>query len=303
MATTLFRPLPVLLLLGLLTTLVYSYVPAYPSNITITPGSEQHSIINVWAPATYLRWDVEIVLRSDDFTGVSHGALVHFTDDLAVASTAGTRTPWVALISCDSNSTDVNAANENILTRAAQLGAVAAILYSAEQQTCYIEQSLEDPTKFERALDVYTLSNLQASFMLNVAFQHVDASRYGSFDAKLLDSASDEIANAKSEPNAGPFLIAYIVLDTPTTTGPTSVLPPTGSNAAGAPTGTITLSGTGTGANIGTGTPGRSATSSTQDNGAPGVQYNVLAVLVTGLPVNQIRARLVFGMSMQVLLW
>ncbi|KAJ8487700.1 hypothetical protein ONZ51_g4017 [Trametes cubensis] len=281
MATTLFRPLPVLLLLGLLTTLVYSYVPAYPSNITITPGSEQHSIINVWAPATYLRWDVEIVLRSDDFTGVSHGALVHFTDDLAVASTAGTRTPWVALISCDSNSTDVNAANENILTRAAQL----------EQQTCYIEQSLEDPTKFERALDVYTLSNLQASFMLNVAFQHVDASRYGSFDAKLLDSASDEIANAKSEPNAGPFLIAYIVLDTPTTTGPTSVLPPTGSNAAGAPTGTITLSGTGTGANIGTGTPGRSATSSTQDNGAPGVQYNVLAVL------------LVFGMSMQVLLW
>ena len=115
--------------------------------------------------------------------------------------------------------------------------------------------------------------------MLNVAFQHIDASRYGSFDAKLLDSASDEIANAKSEPNAGPFLIAYIVLDTPTTTGPTSVLPPTGSNAAGAPTGTITLSGTGTGANIGTGTPGRSATSSTQDNGAPGVQHNVLAAL------------------------
>ena len=43
-----------------------------------------------------------------------------------LTTTSPARTPWVALISCDSNSTDVNAANENILTRAAQLGAVAA---------------------------------------------------------------------------------------------------------------------------------------------------------------------------------
>ncbi|KAI0332485.1 hypothetical protein GY45DRAFT_1321005 [Cubamyces sp. BRFM 1775] len=294
MATTESKLLRFLFVLfGLLTTLVHSYVPAYPSNLTITPGSEQHAFINIWAPATYLRWDVEVVLRSNNFTGDSHGALVHFTDDLAVAGTAGTSTPWVALISCDSNSTDVNAANENILTRAAQLGAVAAVFYSAEQQTCYIEQSLEDPPKFERALDVYTLNNLQASFMLNVAFQHIDASHYGSFDAQLLDSASDEIANAKSKPNAGPYLIAYILLDTPTTTGPTSVLPPTGSNAAGSPVSTITLSGTGTdaGASASTGTPGRGATSLTQENGAHGVQRDPLAAL------------LALGMSIHMLLW
>ncbi|KAI0356537.1 hypothetical protein OH77DRAFT_1520055 [Trametes cingulata] len=193
-----------------------------------------------WAPKNFFRTDAELVLRRSHNPGSSHGAFVHFTDSDAAAATVGTsKTPWIALISCDSNGTNVS--DENIFTRAEKLGATAAVLYSLEFQTCYIEQSLEDPSRFDRGLDIYTVSSLMTSNLIESTFSHIDAAHHGSFDPASLDADFFEIVRAEPEAQTQ-YLIADLMLDPVGTNGVTS--PATGAGGTSSP-----LSGTSTSSN------------------------------------------------------
>ncbi|KAI9067668.1 hypothetical protein FKP32DRAFT_1672952 [Trametes sanguinea] len=220
-----------LLLFSLLTQIVHAFVPAYPSNITIAPGAEQRTILRTyWPPAGSFATDtIELVLRSDNFTGSNIGALVHITDDVAATAASGTKTPWIALVSCDQNIT--NSSDTNIFTRAAQLGAKAA--------------SLLDPSKFERTLDIYISEAITTSLILNSTFIHIDSARYGSFDADALTSSYDAVMSWNQHAPTGPYIIATLVLTTPSTTGPT----PDMSATVSLPEGTLAASSTVTGGN------------------------------------------------------
>ncbi len=62
-----------LLTVSLLTTAVRSFVPAYPSNVTITPGVEAHAVLQVnWASQSFFKTDAQIVLRRTQNAGLNH---------------------------------------------------------------------------------------------------------------------------------------------------------------------------------------------------------------------------------------
>ncbi|KAI0676965.1 hypothetical protein C8Q78DRAFT_57390 [Trametes maxima] len=200
-----------LLVLALLVSVVHCFVPAFPSNVSITPGSGQHAVLFVtWGPGQLFKTDAQRVLAKEQTSGTNHGALVHFTDTLATAATSGTsRSNWIALVQCDWNET--NASPENIFSRAQQLGATAGLLYSLYSEACYIHQSLEDHSQFDPWLDIYTLSR-KDSLILNSTFANIDAAQYGSFDAAKLDADFPEIALGEPQMKTK-YLISTIQMD------------------------------------------------------------------------------------------
>ncbi|KAH9853432.1 hypothetical protein C2E23DRAFT_884612 [Lenzites betulinus] len=230
----------VLLVVALCLTTVYAFVPAFPSNITLSLSTGAAAILQVnWAPQSFFKTDAQIVLRRGEGSGADHGALVHFNDSVAASVTTSTSTPWVAFVSCDANITDTAASEDNIFTRAEKLGAVAAVLYSLYSQTCYIHQSLEDPSQFDRGLDIFTLSSLSTSLLVNSTFANIDAAQFGTFDAARLDAAHDQVITPNG-PTGSPFLIANTIVvgtsgstDVPGASG-TVLGGPTASSSTGA---------------------------------------------------------------------
>ncbi|KAI0650127.1 hypothetical protein C8Q79DRAFT_1006425 [Trametes meyenii] len=225
-----------LLVLALLVSVVHCVVPAFPSNVSITPGSGQYAVLFVtWGPGQLFKTDAERVLVKEQSLGASHGALVHFTDSLATAATVGTsRSNWIALVQCDWNET--NASPENIFSRAQQLGATAGLLYTLYSEACYIDQSLEDLSQFNPRLDIYTVSR-KDSLILNSTFSNIDATQYGSFDAAKLDADFQEIV--LGEPQAETkYLISTIQMDNVGPGSSSTSAGGTGSSASGTATST-----------------------------------------------------------------
>ncbi|KAI0832454.1 hypothetical protein BC628DRAFT_1414754 [Trametes gibbosa] len=209
-----YRPIGhvIISVLALCVTAVQSFVPADPSNITISPNTGASTILQVnWAPQSFFKTDAQIVLRRGENAGANHGALVHFDDSVAADATASTNTPWVALVSCDANITDTAASGDNIFARAEKLGAVAAVLYALYSETCYIHQSLEDPSVFDRGLDIFTLGSRATSLIINSTFANIDSAQYGAFDAAKLDAAHAQVITPNG-PTGSPFLIANTIV-------------------------------------------------------------------------------------------
>ncbi|KAL1946727.1 hypothetical protein VTO73DRAFT_14831 [Trametes versicolor] len=268
------------LVASLLITAVHSFVPAYPSNITISPGAEAHAVLQVnWASQSFFKTDAQIVLRRTQNPGLNHGALVHFNDSVAAAATVATTTPWVAFVSCDSNITDTNASEINIFARAEKLGAIAGVLYSLHSQTCYIQQSLEDPSQFDRGLDIFTLSSLTTMRLVNSTFMNIDAAQYGTFDAAKLDAAHDQVITPNG-PTGSPFLIANTLLDS---SGATDTLPDSSATASGASSGGATKTSS---SGVSASATNSSTSSSSTSSGAPnsGVRFSVpFSSFISGL--------------------
>ncbi|TFK89078.1 hypothetical protein K466DRAFT_519611 [Polyporus arcularius HHB13444] len=130
-----------------------------------------------------------------DSTGISKGALVHFSEDKL--PNGSTTTPWIALVSCDANSTDASM-EDDIFTLARDRGAVAALLYSLKSVSCYINSEYSNPANFDQVMDIFATQSLTSSKIIESQFSNVlgNSSKYYWYSPSLLNDSVSGIENA-----------------------------------------------------------------------------------------------------------
>ncbi|KAI0351367.1 hypothetical protein OH77DRAFT_950334 [Trametes cingulata] len=192
--------------LSLFAALVHSFVPAspYSSPDGTAPnfGGIETALRVTWKPQHFTATDAHLIVQGPQGLkgGTDHGALVRFADSDAAAATTGSKTPWVALVNCDPGA---NTSDASIVQRAADLGAVALLLYSQQAETCEV-------TQFSGDIDIYVLPSTEArDYVLNT-YKHIDWSRYRDFNATTLDSAFDAVTS-RNDAVAVPFLVADFI--------------------------------------------------------------------------------------------
>ncbi|KAI3622028.1 ring-7 protein [Moniliophthora roreri] len=104
------------------------FIPAYPTNDTqaaVNAGInlKDGSTIDIkWFDKGMFLAPVSYQFPGQGSTGLVEGAFVQFTEPSGIEATS---TPWIALISCDANSTDASP-EQDIFTYAHSKGAVGA---------------------------------------------------------------------------------------------------------------------------------------------------------------------------------
>ncbi|KAK0462476.1 uncharacterized protein EV420DRAFT_1525012 [Desarmillaria tabescens] len=181
---------------------VYSYVPAWATNSTQDAIS---SGLNVTDPSTlHLQWynngsymdTVSYTLVGRNSTGVSEGALEHFSESSVSEDTPGTETPWIALISCDFNTT--NASQEiDIFTLARDKGALSALLYSVYSSACVIAPSYSNSKTSDPPLDIFSTQSLTSSLLVENQFRQIGPTN-GTYDSQMLNDSAAIIKEALS---------------------------------------------------------------------------------------------------------
>ncbi|KAI0355724.1 hypothetical protein OH77DRAFT_1454268 [Trametes cingulata] len=180
-----------------------AYIPAQGTNQTDVAQaaglnfSDVSSLHLYWYPNGYYSGTVSYQLVGADSTGISKGALVHFSEDKLPNDT--TTTPWIALVSCDSNSTHASE-EEDIFTLARDRGAVAALLYSLKSVTCVINPEYSDPANFDQVMDIFATQSLSSSQLIEGQF-HINesnTSKYYWYSPSVLNSSAEIIQNAQS---------------------------------------------------------------------------------------------------------
>ncbi|CAL1707221.1 unnamed protein product [Somion occarium] len=171
---------------------VNAYIPASPVNSTADPnnGTEGPSHLDLmWLGGSYGE-DVSYQLVGANSSGVSKGALVHFSEEHLDNDT--TTTPWIALVSCDSNATDASQ-EFDIFTEARDRGAIAALLYSLYSERCQINAEYADPENFEQLMDIFSTPSLSSSQFIEYQYGAINETKFGHYDAKLLNESAAQI--------------------------------------------------------------------------------------------------------------
>ncbi|KAF9227339.1 hypothetical protein BS17DRAFT_694766 [Gyrodon lividus] len=193
---------------------VHGYVPAQPSNVT-TQGT---NFVN--ASKLHLQWytngsDWEFVsyqVVGAHSNGRSEGILVHFSEDYAGNET--TTTPWIALVSCDANSTNASQ-EDDTFSMAKARGAQSAVLYSRYSETCSVNPEYMNPTNFDQVFDIFaTLAN-EVSRLIDYEFGQFGPSNkahYGYYNATMLNDTARVVNQtiASNSPVAPGFLFATL---------------------------------------------------------------------------------------------
>lgn len=174
---------------------VHAYIPAVPTNNTqdaIQGGlnvSDISTLNLLWyenGSTNFYSIKVAYELVGNGSNGISQGALVHFSEQGLSGNT--TVTPWIALVSCDANSTDASQVND-IFTIARDRGAVAGLLYSNYSSACIINKEYADPNHFDQVFDIYSTQSLDSARLIEERFGHINQSVYGNFNAQLLNES------------------------------------------------------------------------------------------------------------------
>lgn len=140
------------------------------------------------------------------------GALVHFTESLALNES--TTTPWIALVSCDANSTNFSE-DVDIFTMANSSGAQSALLYSLYSNTCLINQEYADPANFDQVFDIFSTQSISVSKNIQYEFGQdgpTNLSLYGNFDATTLNASATTISQfiTSGYPTVPGYLLATL---------------------------------------------------------------------------------------------
>jgi len=163
--------------------------------------------------------------------GISWGAFVHFSE--RNLSNGITITPWIALVSCDANSTDASQIDD-IFTLARDRGAVAGLLYSNYSSACIINREYADPANFDQVFDIFATQSLTTARLIEERFGHINQALYGNFDAQLLNQSFPAL-NATTDDSGASAGPGYIVatLRAYNTTGSTVQPSNTSTNRSG----------------------------------------------------------------------
>ncbi|KAG5342675.1 hypothetical protein C0989_010643 [Termitomyces sp. Mn162] len=161
---------------------ILAYVPAQPTNSTQEAIDGGLNVTDI--SKLYLRWYPN---------GLAQGALVHFSEDKVSNATPPTTTPWIAMVSCDSNATNASQ-EEDVFTLARDKGAVAALLYSEYSFACVINPEYADPETFDQVFDIFSTQSLTSASIIQYQFGQsgpINETLYGVYDSQRLnDSAS-----------------------------------------------------------------------------------------------------------------
>ncbi|KAI0634400.1 hypothetical protein C8Q77DRAFT_751126 [Trametes polyzona] len=170
-----------------------AYIPAHATNDT-TGFSDTSSLVLQWYPESSYSETVSYQLVGADSTGISQGVLVHFTEEGLIAET--TKTPWIALISCDANTTDFST-EFDIFTLARDRGAVSAVLYSNTSESCIVNPEYADPQLFDNVMDLFVIPSLALSRIVEDQFQQEDPSgTYSLFNPSALNASVAIVSTA-----------------------------------------------------------------------------------------------------------
>ncbi|KAH7339751.1 hypothetical protein B0J17DRAFT_656622 [Rhizoctonia solani] len=192
--------------------LARGYIPATGTNDTDQMNlADASSLMLTWPVGVYSD-EVSYQLARTESSGHEVGAFVHFDESsLNDPDNSYTPTPWVALISCDKNST--NASNDtDIFTSARDRGAVAALLYSTKSEACLINPSYTNADEFDQVLDIFATKKGSAARLIESRFSKVNKT-YHSFNSKLLNESYLSIIDAVNSSSSGtppPFLMAIL---------------------------------------------------------------------------------------------
>lgn len=191
----------------------YGYIPAQPSNDTSQiNGMNASRLILQWYP-NGSDWEyVSYQLVGADSNGTTKGALVHFDESLAVNQS--TITPWIALVSCDANSTNFSE-DVDIFTMANNSGAQSALLYSIYSNTCIINQEYADPANFDQVFDIFSTQSNSVSKNIQYEFGQdglKNLSLYGNFDATTLNASATIVTQSivSGHPMVPGYLLATL---------------------------------------------------------------------------------------------
>ncbi|KAI5119869.1 hypothetical protein M0805_000703 [Coniferiporia weirii] len=187
--------------LGWLALFARAYIPAQPINITtaiqaginIQPNTSTLEL--QWYPNASFSQNTSYQLAGAETTGTNMGALVHFSE--LNDTNDYTTTPWIALISCDTNGTNPSKDND-IFTLAHQRGAVAALLYSEWSDACLINAEYADPATNDQVFDIFSVQSHDSSKTIANAFTNVNQTLYGDFNATMLNQTLSVINNTIS---------------------------------------------------------------------------------------------------------
>ncbi|KAI0044977.1 hypothetical protein FA95DRAFT_1522078 [Auriscalpium vulgare] len=174
---------------------VRAYIPALATNDTTVAIADGLNVTDT--SKLYLQWyqgiysqNVSYQLVKSQSTGVSKGALVHFSEE--VTHNSSTTTPWIALVSCDANATNASQ-EDDIFTLAFDRGAVGALLYSEWSQACIINAEYADPTNFNQLMDIFSTQSLSSARLIISNFEAVNTSVYGTYNAATLNGSQADI--------------------------------------------------------------------------------------------------------------
>ncbi|TBU61608.1 hypothetical protein BD310DRAFT_956809 [Dichomitus squalens] len=207
-----------LIVLALSPRSTFGYIPAQGTNDTTVAQqagqnfSDASKLSLQWYPMGSYTEQISYQLVGADSTGINKGALVHFSEDKMPNGT--TTTPWIALVSCDTNSTNASM-EDDIFTLARDRGAVAALLYSLKSVTCYINPEYSDPANFDQVMDIFATQSLSSSSLIENQFTTIlgnSSSKYYWFSPTLLNSSQNVIESAIANhavPSAG-YLFATL---------------------------------------------------------------------------------------------
>ncbi|TRM69963.1 hypothetical protein BD626DRAFT_475878 [Schizophyllum amplum] len=221
--------------IALLVGLVYGYVPASATDdmseaiaggLNVTDQSKLH--VQWYENGSY--WEtVSYQLIGSGSSGISKGALVHFSESEANNDTAPTTTPWIAMVSCDQNATNMSM-EIDIFTLARDKGAVAALLYSLNSSACIINPEYADPDTFDQVFDIFSTQSKTSAHLIEYQFGQSGANEtlYGWYNSQRLNDSFDIINSSigSNTPMAPGYLFAtlqaYNATDNTTTSGTNS---------------------------------------------------------------------------------
>ncbi|KAF8757228.1 RING-like zinc finger [Rhizoctonia solani] len=188
--------------------LAWGYIPAEGTNDTQQLNLADASSLKLASPIYTEEVSYQLARTGSSGFQLPAGAFVHFDESsLSDPDNSYTPTPWIAMISCDKNST--NASNDtDIFTSARDRGAVAALLYSTKSQACLINPSYSDADEFDRILDIFATKDKFAARLIESLFTNVNKT-YRSFNSKLLNESYLAINNTDSFAQV-PFLMASL---------------------------------------------------------------------------------------------
>ncbi|PPQ79640.1 hypothetical protein CVT25_003225 [Psilocybe cyanescens] len=210
---------------------VLCYIPAHATNATqdaVAAGlnlTDTSTLLVKWsddANGSYTQ-HIAYQLASEHSTGVNEvRPVIHlsFIGDSVNDDTPPTSTPWIALISCDTNSTNASP-TKDIFTLAREKGAVAAIIYSSFSEACILHLSLSrsSPPQPPPPIDILASQSPTSSFLISsyLFAAHITPfsapSSYSTSTSAALNASEGEIAHAISGETAYPpkgFLLARV---------------------------------------------------------------------------------------------
>lgn len=181
---------------------VFAYIPALPTNDTTAVandfnGTEYSNLDLKWYPNGSYGIKVAYELAGKDSSGVSQGAFVHFSEVNLTNET--TTTPWIALVSCDANSTTASLYND-IFTLARDRGAVAAVLYSLHSSACIINSAYADPAVFDQVFDIFSTQSVTTSLLIESPFASINKAQYGDYNPVLLNASFAVVNSTRNQP-------------------------------------------------------------------------------------------------------